>query len=351
MKKIIHILFIAVFNTLWAAAGEPVIYIGEVSSFGNYDMAGKTFYVQSGDASVGNTDLEFLKYKDILVQALVRKLAVPVDDQSSADVCVFLDYGQFEKSYVSTASTPVHGITSLSLSTIESTTIAHSTTHVSGGQVISQQVSKYNFVLNVHAYDNQDKHAPEAAMLWKITVNSLVRDNDMQYMFPYLAEMAIPFIGRNSHGIRRAEVRSDDMDVYMMRYGYYIAENATVFYPYIVESNNMPIWLHSLYWKNNVTYVNLAFTPIQEKLTCPKFKYNTCLVYKGVEYPLLAVFIPQAVGNYINRRVYPLPYVEESYVQLAFSVSLQKGDTIDIISYRNNRKTKEYITYKNVILE
>ena len=141
------------------------------------------------------------------------------------------------------------------------------------------------------------------------------------------------------------------MDVYMMRYGYFIAENATVFYPYIVESNNMPIWLHSLYWKNNVTYVNLAFTPIQEKLTCPKFKYNTCLVYKGVEYPLLAVFIPQAVGNYINRRVYPLPYVEESYVQLAFSVSLQKGDTIDIISYRNNRKTKEYITYKNVILE
>lgn len=103
MKKF-YLIIILLANLSLTSFAQNGYYKSEISSFGNYDMSGKTFYILSGNANISNNDLEFIQYRDIIAQCIIRKHAILTNNQDMADVCVLMDYGITDKSNTDTYS-------------------------------------------------------------------------------------------------------------------------------------------------------------------------------------------------------------------------------------------------------
>lgn len=329
----------------------------EVSSFGNYDMSGKTFYVLSGNSNITNKDLEFIQYRDIIIQCMIRKNAIPTNNHDTADVCILMDYGITDKSYVATYGAPTWGISGIVLNSISTTiglgyTIAtqtvSSTYGMTGLAIRSKKVPEYRSVLNLYAYDNQDR-TNEPVMLWKINISSDNSTSDLEVIFPYLAEAEINYIGTTSNGKKRSVVQEKNKDVYLMKNGYYQKENAKYFQPTHEEKTNKPMPLHSMLVEDDCTYVNFLAEYVFNKFTNPKFIKSTYILYHGKKYPIVAVYLPCETGllNYLGNKIYLQP--QETLIQFVFPVKINKGDTFDIVSYSNKKETKKFIEYENIV--
>lgn len=324
MKKfyLIIILLANLSITLFAQNGY---YESEISSFGNYDMSGKTFYILSGNANISNKDLEFIQYRDIIAQCMIRKHAIPTDNQDMADVCILMDYGITDKSNPDTYST------------------------VFGNSIYSEKVSEFRRVLNLYAYDNQDR-TNEPIMLWKTHISSDGSTNDLQEVLPFLMEATVNYIGKSSN-VQEVVVQENDIEVYLMKNGYYLNNKAKFFQPFFAEKSNKPIYIHSILTEDNITRVNLLAkdSPLQ-LLTTPKFKKNTYIVYKGEKHPIIAVYLPCETGlwNHLESNMSLQPS-QTKLIQIVFPIKLDKGDTFDIVSYSNKKETKKYIEYENII--
>lgn len=298
-------------------------YEVEVSSFGDYDMSGKTFYIMSGNKDVSNKDLEFLSYKDIVDQLLIRKKAILSYNQDSADVCVLMDYEIIDKSYVTTQGQSI---------------------------IYSYKKPEYRRVLNLYAYDNKDRSG-EPVVLWKVNAASDGHVNDLQIVLPYLVEATMQYVGVNSNVKKRCWVLESETEVYLMKNRYYINDNIIKFNPNIIEKASKPISVHSVVLEEEMTHVNLLATYHHRMLTVPKFKTTTYVVYKGQKYPVIAVYLPTQMGysNYINKNIYMAN--AKVFIQLVFPVKMNKGDSFDLISYSNKKETKEFVRYENIHIE
>lgn len=198
-------------------------YHAEISSFGDYDMSGKTFFILSGDSRISNNDLEFQYYRDIITQCMLRNKAIPTNNYDSADVCILLDYDITDESYVATRSIPIWGPTGISSITTTQTTTGNvsgygssygsasayssgnsaygygsgssygnvsgsSTTRttqnynynygVTGYREKSYKIDIYRRVFNLYAYDNKIREG-EPIMLWRTNVISDGYKNDL----------------------------------------------------------------------------------------------------------------------------------------------------------------------------
>ena len=315
MKKF-HLIIILLANISLTLFAQNGYYKSDISSFGNYDMSGKTFYILSGNANISNNDLEFIQYRDIIAQCIIRKHAILTNNQDMADVCILMDYGITDKSNTDTYSRVLFN-----------------------NSIYSQKIPEFRRVLNLYAYDNQDK-TNEPVMLWNTHICSDGFTNDLQEVLPFLMEATVNYIGRSSN-VQEVVVQENNIEVYLMKNGYYLNNEAKLFQPFFAEKSNRPIYIHSILREDDITRVNLLakYSP-QQLLTTPKFKKNTYIVYKGEKYPIIAVYLPSETGswNHLESNISLQPS-QIKLIQIVFPIKLEKGDTFDIVSYSTEIQT------------
>ena len=337
------------------------IYEAEIQSFGNYDMEGKTFYVISANPNISNKDLEFLDYKDYITQCLILKKAILCENSDSADVCVLFDYGVVDKSYVANVPIPIWGITgSTSVTTtssyvgrygsfLSSTTVSSVTTGVTGILNQKENIQDYRRVINLYAYDNKDRTS-DPVMLWKTNVSSSGISRDLQEVIPYIAYLALPYIGFQANRIVRRTINTDKVDVYFIKKKYYIADNIYSVQA-IKEASGLPIHVRYVVLDKESCKVDLEASCVQGLFSVPKITNRTYLVHNNKKYPIQAVLKPaKSVDNLLNETI-TFDYTDKNFLQLEFPVTLQKGDTFDIVSYKNKKETKVYLHFKDIVLQ
>jgi hypothetical protein len=359
MKKILLVL--ALVMAVAANARGADIYEAEIQSFGNYDMEGKKFYVISANPNISNKDLEFLDYKDYITQCLILKKAILCENSDSADVCVLFDYGVVDKSYAANVAIPIWGVTGSSSVTttssyvgrygsfLSSTTVSSSTKGVTGIVNINKNVEEYCRAINLYAYDNKDRSG-DPVMLWKTNILSKGASRDLQEVIPYISYLALPYMGVQTNRIVCRTINADKVDVYFIKKKYYIADNIYSVQA-IKEASGLPIHVRYVVLDKESCKVDLEAKYVQGLFSVPKITYRTYLIYKNEKYPIQAVFRPtKSVDNLLNETI-TLDYTANNFLQLEFPVTLQKGDTFDIVSYKNKKETKVYLHFKDIVVE
>jgi hypothetical protein len=347
MKKML--LMMALVMGAVTSAYSRDIYESEVQSFGNYSMEGKTFYVISADPNVSNKDLEFQEYKDYITQCLMIKNAIPCENSNSADVCILFDYGVVDKSYVANVPIPIWGIT---------TTSRYIKTIVTGVLNSKEDIQDYRRVINLYAYDNKDRTG-DPVMLWKTNISSSGSSRDLQEVLPYIAHAAIPYMGQQTNGIKTFQVSPYKLEVFLIRNKYYLKKGLSLASE--VKDDNLPLKAHSILQDEWSTTINimargLFHSPKYERLiyfVC-KFDCRTYLVCNNQKYPIIGLYAPcdETYPNnpdLLGRRIVFHP--GDNLIQMKFHTLLQKGDTFDIISYKNAKETKVLMHLKNIVVE
>ena len=199
----------------------------EYNSFGNYNVAGKTFYIESSNNSISSSDLEFRQYAAYISESLILRNAIPTENKSNADLCILMDYAIADESYIANVPIPIWGQTGISSITTNSSTSGYATgsayksgdfiygsaygrantnttTNVNHSYGITgvynaqRKVNLFRRALNVYAYDNKKRDSKE--MLWKVNLHSDGYKNDLSYIIPFMAYSFMTTVGRSSGG-------------------------------------------------------------------------------------------------------------------------------------------------------
>ena len=356
-----------------------VHFITSFNAFGNYNLKGKTFYVESGDPQIDSNDLEFQYYRDIITQMLIRQKAIPTKDYNNADMCVLLDYHLTDESYQAIESRPVWGETGVrSITTTSSTTgkaTGRANTYLYGNSIntnanaygksttkttqeytynhgivgYSQEtvnVSNYNRVINLYAYDNQQREG-NPIMLWKVNAESSGGSNDLSMVFPHMVEAFIYFVGKKSNGKETYSVTGNDPDVLAMKGGVYLQSNVIVNPTNFDHCSIESVLLRCVLLDANSTILSFMSRKIDIKAL--KFIENTYIIFKGQRYPVSCVATTKDQNQMMGKRI---PLSEDTkQIVLSFPVRMNKGDTFDFVAYKDTKETKELFSLKNIILE
>lgn len=336
MKKVLLVL--ALVMGAVANAFSRDIYESEVQSFGNYNMVGKTFYVISADPKVSNKDLEFQDYKDYITQCLILKGAILCENSDSADVCVLFDYGVVDKSYVANVAIPIWGIT---------TTSRYINTIVTGVLNSKEDIQDYRRVINLYAYDNKDRTS-DPVMLWKTNIASSGISRDLQEVLPYIAHAAIPYMGKQTNGIKTQTISSCKIEVSLIREKYYLEKGLSLLST-VKETNGLPLEVHSISQDEWSTSINIIAKKMIGAFSFPTFKRQTYLVCNGQKYPIIGLYNPCDGENLLGQG-FELNH-GDNWLLMKFHTLLQKGDTFDIISYKNTKETKVYVHFKDIVVQ
>ena len=200
-------------------------YQTSVNSFGNYNLQGKTFYLESGDNNIPSNDVEFREYANYVAKALKSVGAKEINDKKIADMCILVTYGISDESYVETVPLPIWGQTGISSisttsntsgsaygsasgignsvygsvqgkSSTNTTTRINPSYGITGFSSVDRKVTVFRRVLNIYAYDNSLTN--ETTMLWKTNIISDGRSSDLRSVFPAMAFCGIGYLGKSS---------------------------------------------------------------------------------------------------------------------------------------------------------
>lgn len=184
---------------VWPKDGEG-IYQVSINSYGNYNLDGKTYYIESGDEIISSNDLEFKEYADYLKKDLAIQGAKETFDKGNADMCILLNYGLADESYQESIPVPEYGRTTIaSMVTNGSVTRFNYNYGTTGYHYEQKNVSKYTRIVNVYAYDNK-KRDSEPIMLWKTNIKSIGSSNDLQKVIPHMLCASAYYMGKKSEG-------------------------------------------------------------------------------------------------------------------------------------------------------
>ena len=396
MKRILLIL-VSVLFTFVVSKAEQKRYVTEFSTFGDYDVAGKTFYVVSGDSKVSNNDLEFKYYVDIIKQCIMRYKGIPTDNYDEADFCILMDYGLTDESYVATRSIPIWGQTGIASVTTTSNTTANaygssygsasaygyssgnsaygsasgssygsahgsSTTTttqnynynygVTGYREQSYTVTSYRRVLNLYAYDNKVREG-EPIMLWKANAVSDGYSNDLSTVIVYMANVMTPYLGRSTNGKKNFYQLENTPDVICMKQKFYLRDDVVVNPTnYNIDNGCKSIFMRAVLLGKSDAEVFLMGVKADDgrNIKIPKLTY---LIYNGKKIPLKAVYLPLTSGydgDMLNK-VIPLYTDVRTLIRMEFPVVMKKGDTFDIVAYKDKKETKELFHFRDIVLE
>ena len=376
MKKILSFLLFSIISIY-----SNAYIVVDFSSFGNYDLNGKTFYIESGNPAIKSNDLEFHFYRDIFTQMLIRHKAIPTKDVRTADMCILLDYAITDRSYQAIVSKPVWGETGISSITTSTTTTenasgsanaygygnsvhANATTQgssttnttqnieynhgITGYRHETQQVENYYRVINVYAYDNKNREG-EPEMLWKINAESDGYKNDLSYVYPLMVEALYEYVGKSSNGRKEKKIDDDNFEALAMKEGKYLNDN-TIINP--INYNNTGykgIELRRVVLDENNT--QLIFLCKKGDIGSLKFTENTFVIYNGQRYKV------QSITNSKNENMIDKKFgFSKDFKQISFSfpIKMNKGDKFDFVAYKTNKKgeiEEEILSLKDVILE
>lgn len=388
MKKLCTfcVLFISI-----TCFSQRIHYVTEFSSFGDYDMSGKTFYVESGNPEVSNKDPEFKYYAGVITQILLLNKAIPTDKFVDAEVCILLDYGISDESYIATRSIPIWGQTGISSITTTSNTrsrtygtvngsattygsssgattygTASGSTYGSGTTTTTQnynynygvtgfhdqsyKVEEFRRVLNLYAYDNKQRQG-EPVVLWKLNATSDGSSRDLSSVFLYMAYAVQNYCGRSTNELKRYRVDEKDGTVLCMKQKLFLKDNVVVSPTnYSNEHGCASLVFRAAELKKNSTTLYLIGQK-RENTNIIKTPSQTYIIYKGEKYPVSSIYAPTEWDeDLIGKKVF---YVENCWILLKyqFPVEMQKGDSFDFVSYENKKETKELFHYRNLVLE
>ena len=396
MKKI-NLLLLAMVNVLSVTFGQNTYFKTETSSFGKYSMSGKTYYILPCNPNLSANDLEFVYYRDIIRQVMVRHKATYTNDMDSADVCILLDYAITDESYMATTSVPVWGRTGIASVTTTSRTTgnvygnintygsgsAYSTGNtvsananvstygnaygsstttttqnynynygVTGYRQETYKVDQYLRVLHLYAYDNKVRQEP--IMLWKTSVYSDGSSDDLQYVFPYLANVANHYIGENTNGKKILYIYDNNPDALLMKEQHYLRDDGCV-NPKYKETINKDIKLRVVNLLDGATTLAMLAWQPSTYGNAVKFRENTYIIYQGQKIFLekltvLAHPAHASSSNFINKYIYRQE-IAPTLLVLRFPVEMKKGESFDFYSYSDKKGNKPYIIFEGIELE
>lgn len=219
-------------GTTYYASGDT-FYVSSIDSYGQYDIKGKEFFIESGMEDISEKDLQFKEFKNLITKSFIRQGAITANSRIDADIIVLLQYGISDpQTYQENIPIPIWGRTSIASSS--TTTNSTSNTYVnangsaySTGGVIAGSVygsssttnnstssTQYNYnygitdvyyqtvtsteyyrYCNVYAYDNKTKSND---MLWKTCISSTGSNGDLRETLPYLIYTGMAFYGFNT---------------------------------------------------------------------------------------------------------------------------------------------------------
>lgn len=238
-------------------------YTVTVNSFGRYNFYGKTFYIESGTQRISSNDVEFITYADFIRGVLVGLGAKQTQDKIAADICFLLDYDMVDESYQELVCVPIWGPTGISTISTTSTTsgIAFGSANANGYATASGNsvygstssngsaygssttntnqninynygitgmgqktvnVEKFNKILNLYAYDNQNREG-DPVMLWKINACCASPSDDLSFLMPYMSRAISNFVGTPSMGKKNIFINYNEADVALLRAGLLLA--------------------------------------------------------------------------------------------------------------------------------
>jgi hypothetical protein len=211
----------------------PTRFVSDVDSLAQPDASTKKRYIiVPGSKDVQPRDLQFLEYAGYVKKILNEKGFVEASQFADADIAVFLSYGIGNpQTHQYSYSLPVWGQTGVSSSTTYGTlstyggmgTYSGTTTYtptygVTGYTSHVDSYTTYTRFLLLDAYDVASyKQDQKMNQVWKTTVISAGRSNDLRLVFPYMAIAMKPYIGSNTGRNIKAEVLADDLQVIQLR--------------------------------------------------------------------------------------------------------------------------------------
>ena len=238
-------------------------YTTRWESYGEYDVKNKTFYIIPLDSNISKNNLEFKEYSNEFEKSLIYSGAVKSDDEETADMCILMDYGISDESYVEETSVPIYGQTGISSITTTSNTTgntygniysygnyaygnisANSTTTkrtvivprygITGYETISKNVSKYLKYVSLYAFDNQEK--VDVKMIWQINIACEDSTNQLRKIIPYMAYSTRCEYGKKNKDISSYSVYESDYMYRLFESGFLLKDNVSV-YPEAIVSN------------------------------------------------------------------------------------------------------------------
>ena len=278
-------------------------YVTYVNSFGNYNLIGKTFYIESGDKYISSNDVEFREYIIYISEALKLSGATETSDKRNADMCILVNYGISDESYTETVPIPIWGQTGISSISTTSTTrgsaygstlgsatrignsvygqssgsvYGNSTTNtttrvnpsygVTGYTSVDRRVRQFRRVLNVYAYDNKQPSNP--TMLWKTNLVSDGSSNDLRRVLPYMAYVAWGNMGKSSGEYKEFSILENN-------YHFQMYKDFQISKPYITsfpKSRNT----------NAGNYIEIAFVMKYSDVTIVTMRKTGCIGWYSI---------------------------------------------------------------------
>ena len=322
-------------------------YTVAVSSFGDYDLHGKTFFITSGNDTVSNEDVEFQYYRDMLTQCLIQCKAIPTNDSANADLRISTDYGIDlpGESFTYTISVPV--ITAMP------------DPRINFIRTDSKTFRFFHRFINVKAYDN---HSEKDVMLWNTNGESVGVTDDFADAFPAIAQAMVPKFGKNNTEEECVRIYCSSPDIANMKQGVYLQEQVTVnptnWSDKGQKSTRNDIIVRAVRTDNDTSIVLLQVVGTESLLRKTiRITQNTYLIHNDEKYSLAKVYIKakgltiantQENRNLINRNAYVVNNMTE--IKLYFPARLREGETVELVAYKDKKERRELFHF-HIVLE
>lgn len=346
--------------------GYGIRYETSVNSWGQYNLYGKTYYIESGDKNTSSSDLEFREYTKYLVENLKLQGAIITTDKKNADLCILMNYSIADESYTESIPIPIWGATGISsINTVSNTrgsaygsaysyggytsgsVYGSSTTNartnvnynygITGVQNVNRYVKNFARVVNIYAYDNMDTSA-EHRMLWKTNLASSGSSNDLRKVMPYIMYISWGELGHNSDGWQEYQVFEDDYMFQCWKQGVLSNPNITTF-PRCDQTNvNDKIRIAFVEKLSEETVICLRKTGCESWYSISPYTY---IQYGGQRFRV-SYADNYELGTKIRKEC------GTRYIRLHFPVNLRNVSSFDYVEYTNKKETDYGFMWRGV---
>lgn len=363
---LVSILMTSCVSTTYLSNGYGTRYVTSVNSWGNYNLRGKTFYIESGSKDVSSSDLEFREYAGYLTENLKLAGARVTTDKINADMVILMNYSIADESYVETVPVPIWGKTGISSINTTSNTrssaygsaysyggytsgsaYGNSTTNtqtnvnynygITGFHNVDRRVTQFGRAVNIYAFDNKSTSS-EPIMLWKTNLYSEGSSSDFRKVMPYIMYISWGEFGKNTDGWNEYVVYENDYMYKCWKQGVLSNSNLTTF---------------PNYQETNVSEdMRIAFVE--------KLQNETIICIRKTGCPGWYAFSPYTYLQYNGKRV-KISYADNyelgskirqecgtRYIRLHFPANLNGVSLFDFVEYTNAKENVYGFVWKGI---
>lgn len=311
-----YLLMLMAYLLFAGVANAQTKYITSVDAVGDYDVTGRTFYIESGDPAVSNNDAQFQYYADCIAKVMARLKAYQVSDPAFADMRVKLKYY------------------------IQNTALQGST----GDNHYTAKGQRFYRYIDLQAYNNT-RGSADASQLWTLHAENIGSTRDLKSVFPYMCEVLRSYIGKTTDYRKVNYVVEGDGDVALLRNELLLRSDVVV-NPFNNQQTGMTIRCVQLAATRSCVMLLASGRKGFKKL---KITPNTYLVYKGTSYRLEEFKTDS--GDGVMGQTLALKPECSRWIRLDFPVHMQRGDSFHLISYKDKDLSQVNFQFIDVTLQ